>query len=241
MGDVLTQRSASDEAFLVADGVDVAVAPVLDPPRARGWIHVVATACAVVGGAVLVVLAWTGTRSAGAGWAALIYVMAIVAMFGVSATYHRVRWTSPGAHKWMMRADHSLIFVFIAATYTPLAVLAMPPHTGALVLTIVWSGAGAGVVLKVLWPTGPRWVGVPLYLLLGYVAIWFADTLLLGAGALVVALLIAGAVLYNLGAICYGTRWPNPWPDHFGHHEIFHAFTAAAAICHFAAIWLVIR
>jgi hemolysin III len=141
----------------------------------------------------------------------------------------------------MMRVDHSVIFVFIAATYTPFAVLAMPPPMGGRVLVIVWAGAAAGVAMKMLWPSAPRWVGVPLYLLLGYVAVLFAETLLIGAGFVAVALLVAGAVLYNIGAVCYGARWPNPWPSTFAHHEFFHAFTTAAAVCHFAAIWLVIQ
>lgn len=210
-------------------------------PRARGLIHLVSAVVAVVAGAALVEVAWTGSASSRAGWAALIYVAAIIAMFGVSAAYHRVRWTSPSAEKWMMRLDHSVIFVFIAATYTPFAVLALPPDTGTKALTIVWTGAAAGVALKMLWPSAPRWVGVPLYLMLGYVALLFAEALLIGAGFTVVALLAAGAVLYNIGAIFYGVRWPNPWPNTFAHHEFFHAFTVAAAVCHFAAIWLVIR
>lgn len=210
-------------------------------PRARGLIHLVSAVVAVVAGAALVELAWTGSASLRAGWAAVIYVAAIIAMFGVSAAYHRVRWASPVAEKWMMRLDHSVIFVFIAATYTPFAVLALPPETGAKALTIVWTGAAAGVALKMLWPATPRWVGVPLYLMLGYVALLFAEALLVGAGFTVVALLVAGAILYTIGAIFYGVRWPNPWPNTFAHHEFFHAFTAAAAICHFAAIWLVIK
>ncbi|MGE2714578.1 PAQR family membrane homeostasis protein TrhA [Mycolicibacterium litorale] len=216
-------------------------ATVIVRPRARGVIHLVSAAVAVVAGAALVPTAWAGTDSSRAGWAALVYVSAVVAMFSVSATYHRVRWTSRVAEKWMMRIDHSVIFVFIAATYTPFAVLTMPPPTGAQVLVIVWTGAAAGVALKMLWPSSPRWVGVPLYLLLGYVALLFAETLLIGAGLTVVALLVAGAVLYNIGAVFYGARWPNPWPATFAHHEFFHAFTAAAAVCHFAAIWLVVR
>jgi hemolysin III len=210
-------------------------------PRARGLIHLVSAGVAVVAGAALMQVAWTGADPFRAGWAALIYVTAIIAMFGVSAAYHRVRWTSPVAEKWMMRLDHSVIFVFIAATYTPFAVLALPSETGAKALTIVWTGAAAGVALKMLWPAAPRWVGVPLYLMLGYVALLFAEALLIGAGFTVVALLVAGAVLYNIGAIFYGVRWPNPWPNTFAHHEFFHAFTAAAAICHFAAIWLVVK
>ncbi|WP_260765362.1 hemolysin III family protein [Mycobacterium sp. SMC-4] len=209
-------------------------------PRARGWIHVCTAVAAVVASVVLVPSAWQ-TRSPDAGWAALVYASAVVAMFTVSATYHRVQWTSALAQKWMMRLDHSMIFMFIAACYTPLAVLAMEPEIGADLLTIVWTGAAAGAVLKLCWPSAPRWVGVSLYILLGYVALWYAETLLDGAGTTVVALLLVGAALYNVGAILYGARWPNPWPTTFGHHEFFHAFTSAAAGCHFAAIWLVVH
>lgn len=112
---------------------------VLNKPRARGWIHVGAAATAAVGGALLIAAAW-GTGSALSGWAALIYAAAVVAMFSVSAAYHRVRWRSAARMKWMKRADHSLIFVFIAGSYTPFMLLAMPPHTGVPVLVLVWLG-----------------------------------------------------------------------------------------------------
>jgi hemolysin III len=208
-------------------------------PRARGWIHLCSAVTAIVAGVALVSVAWIAA-SPKAGWATLIYTAAIVAMFSVSATYHRVHWRSPTAQMWMKRADHSLIFIFIAGSYTPIALLAMPPRTGTQVLTVVCTGAAAGVALKMLWPSAPRWLGVPLYLLLGWAAIWFTGTLLDSAGVAVVALLAAEGVLYNIGAIFYGLSWPNPWPQTFGYHEFFHAFTAAAAICHYIAIWVVV-
>lgn len=138
----------------------------LDKPRARGWIHLVVAVMAVVAGAALVAVAAVNVSSR-AGWATLIYAVAIIAMFSVSAIYHRVDWVSPITEKWMMRLDHSLIFVFIAGSYTPFALLAMPHHTGTDLLILVWTGAAAGVALKMLWPSAPRWIGVPLYLLLG--------------------------------------------------------------------------
>ena len=215
------------------------VADVLGKPRARGLIHLGSAASAIVAGAALVSVAWIAS-SPKAGWATLIYTAAIVAMFSVSAIYHRVRWRSLTAEMWMKRVDHSLIFVFIAGSYVPIALLAMPPRTGTQILTVVCIGAAAGVALKVLWPSAPRRLGVALYLLLGWAAIWCTGTLLDSAGVAVVALLIAGGVLYNIGAIFYGICWPNPWPQTFGYHEIFHAFTAAAAICHFVAVWVVV-
>ena len=211
----------------------------LGKPRARGWIHLCSAVTAIVAGVALVSVAWIAA-SPKAGWATLIYTAAIVAMFSVSATYHRVHWRTPTAQMWMKRADHSLIFIFIAGSYTPITLLAMPPRTGTQVLTVVCTGAAAGVALKMLWPSAPRWLGVPLYLLLGWAAIWFTGTLLDSAGVAVVALLAAEGVLYNIGAIFYGLCWPNPWPQTFGYHEFFHAFTAAAAICHYIAIWVVV-
>jgi hemolysin III len=208
-------------------------------PRLRGWIHAYSAASAIVAGAALVSLAWIASSPKSV-WATLIYTAAIVAMFSVSAVYHRMHWHSPTAEMWMKRADHSLIFVFIAGSYVPIALLAMPPRTGTQVLTVVCTGAIAGVALKLLWPSAPRWLGVPLYLMLGWAAIWFTGTLVDSAGVAVVALLIAEGVLYNIGAIFYGLRWPNPWPKTFGYHEFFHAFSAAAAICHYIAVWLVV-
>lgn len=215
------------------------VTDILHTPRARGAIHLVCAAVAIVAGAVLVPVAWIFGPPM-AGLATIVYSVTIIGMFTVSAVYHRVHWHNSATLKWMKRADHSMIFLFIAGSYTPLALLAMPTQTATLVLSIVYSGAAAGVALKMFWPSAPRWVGVPLYLVLGYSAIWFAGVLLDGAGLAVVVLLCAGGVLYNIGAILYGVRWPNPWPRTFGYHEFFHAFTAAAAMCHYVAIWLVV-
>jgi len=211
----------------------------LGRPRARGWIHLCMAASAIVAGTALVWVAWVAS-SPRAGWATLLYTATIVLMFSVSAVYHRVHWRSATTEMWMMRADHSLIFVFIAGSYVPIALLAMPPGAGTGLLMVVCTGAAAGVALKMLWPSAPRSLGVPLYLLLGWAAVWFTETLLENAGFVVVALLLAGGVLYNIGAIFYSLRWPNPWPQTFGYHEFFHAFTAAAAICHFVAVWVVV-
>lgn len=215
------------------------VTNLLGRPRLRGWIHLSSAAVFIVAGAALVPVAWVDT-SPKAGWATLIYSATIVAMFSVSAVYHRVRWHSPTTQQWMKRADHSLIFVFIAGCYTPVALLTMPASTARLVLTIVYIGAAAGVGLKMLWPSAPRSVTMPVFLLLGYLAIFVSGTILHGAGLAVLALLFAGALLYNVGAVLYWLSWPNPWPQTFGYHEFFHAFTAAAALCHYVAIWLIV-
>ena len=228
-------RADDDLPQVIAD----TVTDLLHKPRARGWIHLCSAVGFIVAGAALVLVAWIA-KSPKAGWATLIYSATIVAMFSVSAIYHRVEWRSQSAMRWMKRADHSLIFVFIAGSYTPIALLAMPKSTGTFLLAVVYTGAAVGVALKMLWPSAPRAVGLPLYLLVGYVAIWFAQTLLHGAGLVVVVLLIASGLLYNIGAVLYAFSWPNPWPRTFGFHEFFHAFTAAAATCHYIAIWVLI-
>src|SRR5437588_714392 len=146
-------------------------AGVLTKPRMRGWIHFYSAWLAIICGTTLVSVSWA-VESPRAGHATLIYAAATVAMFAVSATYHRVQWKSAVARTRMKRLDHSMIFVFIAGSYTPFARLAMPHDTGKLVLWIVWGGALAGILRKVCWPTALRWVGVPWYLRLGCVAVW---------------------------------------------------------------------
>jgi hemolysin III len=230
-----TKRAAEDFPEAVADGV----ANFFGKPRARGWIHFYSAIVAVICGATLVSVSWS-VQSTRAGIATLIYTLTIVAMFSVSATYHRVNWRSPTARKWMKRADHSMIFLFIAGSYTPFAALALPSDQGMVLLWIVWAGAIAGVLLKMFWPSAPAWVGVPLYLLLGWVAAWFIGPIMQGAGAAAVVLLIVGGALYSVGGVLYGLKWPNPWPTTFGHHEFFHACTAVAAICHYIAMWFAV-
>ena len=214
-------------------------APVLIKPRLRGWIHVYCAVAAAIACTALVVVSWA-VASKRAGHATLAYALAIVAMFTVSAIYHRVHWESATSRKWMRRLDHSMIFVFIAGSYTPFVRLAMPRATGHLVLAIVWGAALAGVALTLFWPTAPRWVNVALYLLLGWVAVWYAGMILHNAGVAAVVLLAVGGVLYSVGAVLYALRWPDPWPTTFGYHELFHACTALAAICHYIAMWFAV-
>ncbi len=208
-------------------------------PRMRGWTHLWAFGVAVVAGIALVVLSQT-VADPPAGWSTVIYSLTVCGVFGVSALYHRVHWHNPRARTWMKRADHSMIFLFIAGSYTPFATLALPPETGRTLLFVVWAGALAGVALKMLWPTAPRWVGVPLYLLLGWAIVPVAGQLIDEAGIVPMVLLLVGGILYSIGAILYATKWPDPWPHVFGYHEFFHAATVLAALCHAVAVWLVV-
>jgi hemolysin III len=237
--DVATKAGPINAVGEVAEHVVQAAAAVLTKPRARGWIHLVSAIVALVAGATLIAVSWplAGPK---AGLATFVYTVSVVGMFTVSAIYHRVTWKTPSARIWMKRLDHSMIFVLIAGTYTPFALLAMPHHAGMLALSIVWGGAVAGVLLKLCWPTAPRWVGVPLYLLLGWVAAFYVAAILHAAGVAAMVLLIVGGALYSIGGILYALRWPDPWPRTFGYHEFFHACTAVAAICHYIAIWFAV-
>jgi hemolysin III len=165
-----------------------------------------------------------------------VYCLTICGLFGVSALYHRRRW-SPRGWKIMKRLDHSMIFLFIAGTYTPFSLLAVNRPTGYWVLTFVWAGALAGVALKLAWPTSPRWVGVPLYIGLGWVAVFVLTDILHFAGVASMVLLAAGGLLYTIGGVLYAIKRPNPWPGTFGYHEVFHAMTIVAAICHYIAVY----
>ncbi|NGY59021.1 hemolysin III family protein [Lentzea sp. NEAU-D13] len=206
-------------------------------PRLRGWLHLWSFITSVATGATLIALA-ASTVSARAALATSVYGLTVLGLFGVSALYHRVTWESDRVRTWMKRLDHSMIFVFIAGTYTPFALLAMDPGTGYVVLWVVWIGALSGVTLKMAWPHAPRWLGVPIYIALGWVAVFVLPELLHHAGVAALVLLLVGGALYTVGAVFYATRWPNPWPQVFGYHEFFHAATVVAAICHYIAIWL---
>ena len=203
-------------------------------PRMRGWLHLFAFFGAVVAGAVLIPLAAVlGPR---AGFPVAVYCLTICGLFGISALYHRRRW-SPRGWKIMKRLDHSMIFLFIAGTYTPFAMLAVPEPTGAWILAGVWAGALAGVALKLVWPTAPRWLGVPLYVGLGWVAVFVLSDILRIGGVTSVVLLAVGGLLYSVGGVTYAVKRPNPWPGVFGYHEVFHAMTIVAAICHNIAVY----
>jgi hemolysin III len=205
----------------------------------RGWIHFWSFLVSLATGATLIALA-ASTVSAKAALATSVYAATVLGLFGVSALYHRRHWVTSRARVWMKRLDHSMIFVFIAGTYTPFALLAMPRHTGLVVLCVVWGGALGGVALKLAWPTAPRWLGVPIYLALGWVAVFVLPDMLHQAGVAALVLLLVGGLFYTVGAVFYATRRPNPWPAVFGYHEFFHAATVVAAICHYIAIWFVL-
>jgi hemolysin III len=209
--------------------------PVPDKPLLRGWLHLGAAPVAFVAGLALVAFAPT---LAGRVTSAIFTITAVM-LFGTSAVYHRGNW-SPTTKAVLRRMDHANIFLIIAGTYTPLCVLLLDKQTATLVLTLVWSGALLGVLLRVFWLNAPRWVYVPLYLILGWVAIGFLGKFYAAGGLLVVTLVAVGGLCYTAGAIIYGTKWPRGSEKYFGFHEIFHALTIAGFTCHFIAAAIVI-
>ena len=205
-------------------------------PVLRGVFHLWAFVAAVAAGVVLVVLA-DGALATVSSW---IYAAALAAMFGASALYHRFPWRSAARRLWARRLDHSTIFVFIAGTYTPFALLAFGGATRWLLLVTVWAGAALGLVLELVWLDSPRWLSAVAYLLVGWVGVLAIPHLFSGVGVAVGVLLVVGGGLYSLGAVIYATKWPNPFPRIFGFHEVFHLLVVAAAVIQFVAVSLVV-
>ncbi len=203
-------------------------------PKLRGWLHAVTFPMASIAGLVLVTFAPTVTARV----AAAIFTLTAMLLFGVSALYHRGTWRARGT-AILRRLDHSNIFLLIAGTYTPFALLLLDREQAVILLCTVWGGALLGVAFRVFWVGAPRWLYTPIYLALGWTAVfWLGDFYRVG-GPAVVVLLMAGGLMYSLGGLVYGLKRPNPSPRWFGFHEIFHAFTIAGFICHYIGISLV--
>jgi len=200
-------------------------------PRLRGVLHEYAFFISLGCGVVLILFASDGRARV----AAAIYAAAVSALFGTSALYHRVNWR-PTARRWMRRVDHSMIFVMIAGTYTPVALLALKGSLSRAVLIVLWAGALAGVVFKLVWIDAPKWLFAAVYVALGLVAGAVLGELPAAIGWLGVAGLATGGLLYMLGAVVYASGRPNPWPRVFGYHEVFHALVVAAAALQYAVM-----
>ncbi len=207
----------------------VPVGPV--KPRMRGVLHEYAFFVSLACGVALILAASDGRARV----AAAIYAGAVSALLGTSALYHRVSWR-PAARRWMRRLDHSMIFVLIAGTYTPVALLALKGPLASTVLIVLWLGALGGMVFKLLWIDAPKWLFAAVYVALGLVTAAVFGQLPAAIGWLGAAGLAAGGLLYVVGAIVYASGRPNPWPKVFGYHEVFHSLVLAAASLHYAVI-----
>jgi hemolysin III len=204
-------------------------------PRLRGRLHQLAFAASIPAGIALVLQA----RTVPARLAAAVYAMSLAGLYAASAAFHRGRW-SPTVRRRMDQADHAMIYVLIAGTYTPFALLIFDRPWGVAVLGLVWTVAAAGIAV-VVWRHRIPLVGITLYLTLGWLGVvalpWLAGRL----GAVKLTLLVAGGVLYTVGAVVLHRQRPNPSPAVFGYHEVWHAFTVAAGLCHYTLIWLLVR
>jgi hemolysin III len=200
-------------------------------PMLRGVFHEYAFFVSLGCGVALVLAAANDKERL----AASIYAVAVSALLGTSALYHRVTWR-PSARRWMRRLDHSMIFVLIAGTYTPVALLALKGTLASTILIVLWIGALGGMVFKLLWIDAPKWVFATVYVLLGLVTAAIAGELPAAIGWLGAAGLAAGGLLYLIGAVVYASGKPNPWPKVFGYHEVFHVLVIAAAALHYAVI-----
>ena len=201
-------------------------------PRLRGVFHQWAFVAAIAAGVVLVVFA-DGPRENISSW---VYAAALAAMFGASALYHRFPWKTTARRLWARRLDHSMIFVFIAGTYTPFAILCFSGTTQWLVLVTVWAGAALGLALELVWIDSPRWLTAIAYLAVGWVGILAVPQMFSGIGIPGAVLVMVGGGLYTLGGIVYGIKRPNPSRHWFGFHEVFHALTVAAFIVHYTGV-----
>jgi hemolysin III len=201
-------------------------------PRFRGWLHAGMFPLTAAAGTALMTLAQGGAAKV----SSAVFVGTALMLFGTSAVYHLGDW-GPGWSAALRRIDHSNIALIIAGTYTPLALLLLPRRTSVFLLCLIWGGALAAILVRVFWLNAPRWSYVPIYIALGWTAVWFMPQFW-RAGPAIVWLLLAGGIAYTAGAVVYGLKKPNPWPRHFGFHEIFHAFTVAGFTSHFIAVSL---
>ena len=211
--------------------------PAVEKPLLRGVLHQAAFAVSLVVGTLLVVGAEGGRHRL----AAAVFAGSAAACFGASALYHRVTWT-PHMRLWMRRVDHAGVYLLIAGSYTPVSLLVLRGAWRPVVLAVVWGGAVAAIVLKFVWVQSPKWLAATIGLALGWVAVVALPQLIVHLHPAAVALLLVGGLAYTAGAIVYARRRPDPAPDVFGYHELFHALTIVGVACQYVAIaFLVVR
>jgi hemolysin III len=204
-------------------------------PRLRGQLHAALAPAAALAGLVQVLAAGSTAGKVGAA----VFGVGAVLLFTVSASYHIGTWREP-TRVLLRRWDHANIFVLIACSYTPFAVLMLGRDSARTLLAVVWTGALLGAAFQILWVHAPRWLYVPIYVALGWAAVFWADQFAAAGSPAVLALVVLGGLLYTCGAVVYGLKRPNPAPAWFGFHEVFHALTIAAYLAHYVGVWLLL-
>ena len=222
--------AAGDAMEAARDAAGDAIAAV--KPKLRGVSHEWAFFISLGLGAALIIAADSPKATLAVG----IYAISLSALLGTSALYHRVDWKRPNARRWMRRLDHSMIFVLIAGTYTPFALLVLDGPLADAILVVVWAGAVAGAIVEMIWIDHPKWVAALIYMSLGWVAVIAFPGLWNEMGMAGTMLVALGGLLYTAGAVVYATQRPDPFPRTFGYHEVFHALVIAAAAAQFAAV-----
>ncbi len=227
----------SDTREHVAEGLDESF-PSANPeakPVLRGWLHMLAAPATLAAGAFLIAIPALRSPSPWPTVGNSVFVATGFALFTISSIYHRGRW-QPKVQVVLKRLDHANIFLLIAGSYTPFTIILLHGRPKAILLSLVWGGALLGMAFRMLWTAAPRWLYVPIYLALGWAAIFFLGDFYASASTPVFVLLVVGGGLYTLGGIVYGVKWPNPAPRWFGFHEVFHLFTLGGYITHAVAI-----
>ena len=232
-------RSGANDA--VRTGLDHLHEAVADlKPKLRGWLHLGIAPLTLAAGIVLVALSPTTSTRIGSA----VFTGSALVLFSVSAIYHTGTW-SPRTWAFLRRFDHSNIFLLIAGSYTPFSLILLDGTERVVLLTTVWSGAILGVLFRVFWTDAPRWLYVPIYIAMGWAAVFFmpsffdgATDLGTGVGVAIFVMLLVGGALYTLGGVVYGFKRPDPWPRWFGFHEVFHSFTILAFVSHYVGVSL---
>ena len=201
-----------------------------DRPLLRGYFHLGAAIAAVFGCVGLVLLASTPSAYVGG----TVFAASLIALYSVSATYHTINW-GRRMHAVLLRLDHSMIFLLIAGSYTPICLLALDRTWGISLLAVVWSIAGAGIAMKITWTNAPRWLGVGLYMATGWIGV-VAVSQLFAFAAPAALLLVGSGLLYSIGGVIYGLRRPDPFPRVFGYHEVFHVLVIGGSALHYALV-----
>ncbi len=226
---------------IIRSGLDSLAETVAEvKPKLRGWLHLASAPLTVAAGIVLIALSPTAPTRIGSA----VYTLSAVLLFTVSAIYHRGHW-SPRVHGFLRRFDHANIFLLIAGSYTPFTLVLLEGTQRVVLLAAIWSVALLGVVFKIFWIGASKWLYLPIYMGMGWVAVFFipafnegSHRLGVGIGTAVLVLVIAGGALYTAGGVIYGIRRPNPWPRWFGFHEVFHSLTILAFVTHYVGISL---
>jgi hemolysin III len=207
-------------------------------PRLRGWLHLATAPLTLAAGIVLIALSPNATTRTGSA----LFTGSALVLFTVSAIYHTGSW-SPRTWAFLRRFDHANIFVLIAGSYTPFALILLDGTAQVVLLATVWTGAVLGVGFRVFWTDAPRWLYVPLYIALGWAAVFFLPSFLdgatrlgVGVGIATFTLIVVGGALYTFGGVVYGFKRPDPWPRWFGFHEVFHTFTILAFVAHYVGV-----